>query len=152
MNDLIFDFLQPPTQTGCGSRMRGSRFTTARRTSWDSVAADRLIWEGSRPGRWAADQTAYTDTVITDYTGSTKGGSLEELVGLLNILPQNIVIEPDPNRTTDFKIILGANYFVRGPAVGRSGVMEWREVGSFTVDSEQFWLGRIPVASFPLYL
>jgi hypothetical protein len=112
MNELIFDFLQPPTQNRL--RLENARIEIYNGTSnegWDSVAADRLIWEGFAP--WAmgpADQTAYTDTVITDYTGSTKGGSLEELVGLLNILPQNIVIEPDPNRTTDFKIILGANY------------------------------------------
>jgi hypothetical protein len=75
------------------------------------VAADRLIWEGFAP--WpmgAADRTAYTDTMITDYTGSNKGSSLNELAALLNIRPENIVIAPDPNRTVDFKIILGAAY------------------------------------------
>jgi hypothetical protein len=58
----------------------------------------------------AADRTAYTDTMITDYTGSNKGSSLNELAALLNIRPENIVIAPDPNRTVDFKIILGAAY------------------------------------------
>jgi hypothetical protein len=57
-----------------------------------------------------ADQTAYPDTVIYDYTGASKGNSLNELIGLLNITPENARLEPDPNRTVDFKIILGANY------------------------------------------
>jgi hypothetical protein len=58
----------------------------------------------------AADKTDYPDTVIYDYTGSSKGSSLGELVELLNIAPNNIISQPDPNRTADYRIILGANY------------------------------------------
>lgn len=58
----------------------------------------------------AADNTDYTDTVIYDYTGSSKGSSLGELMSLLNIRPENVISQPDPNRTSDFRIILGANY------------------------------------------
>jgi hypothetical protein len=57
-----------------------------------------------------ADQTAYTDTLIYDYTGSSKGSSLNDLASLLNIKPENMFLEPDPNRTVDFKIILGTTY------------------------------------------
>jgi LCP family protein required for cell wall assembly len=121
MNRLIDNFLQPPTQNRL--RLENARIEIYDGTTnqgWDMVAADRLIWEGFAP--WAmgpADQTAYTDTLIYDYTGSSKGSSLNDLASLLNIKPENIFIEPDPNRTVDFKIILGATY---NSCVGRQWV------------------------------
>jgi hypothetical protein len=57
-----------------------------------------------------ADQVTYADSVIYDYTGTSKGSSLNQLVSLLNVKPEDIKVEPDPNRTVDFKIILGASY------------------------------------------
>jgi LCP family protein required for cell wall assembly len=109
---LIEDFLIPPTENRL--RLEDARIEIYNGTAnenWDYVATDRLVWEGFAPDPMgAADNTGYADTMIYDYTGSQKGSSLGELVQLLNVRPDNIVLEPDPNRTVDFKIILGANY------------------------------------------
>ena len=121
MNRLIFNFLAPPTQNRL--RLENARiqvFNGTTNDGWDMVAADRLIWEGFAPQAMGpADQTDYADSMIYDYTGASKGSSLNELVGLLNIKPENIVIQPEPNRTVDFMIVLGANY---NSCVGRQWV------------------------------
>ena len=66
-----------------------------------------------------AEQTTHADTSIIDFTGQQKGSSLNDLVAILNIYPNHIQLQPDANRTTDFRIILGANY---NSCVGREWV------------------------------
>ncbi|MCZ7542672.1 MAG: hypothetical protein M5R40_03635 [Anaerolineae bacterium] len=48
--------------------------------------------------------------MIYDYTGQTKGSSLNKVAEVLNVRPDNIILQPDPNRTVDYRIILGASY------------------------------------------
>lgn len=112
MTRLIENFLSPPTQNRL--RLENARIEIYNGTpneGWDIVAAERLVWEGFAPlAMGAADQGDYPDTVIYDYTGSTKGSSIGELARLLNIRPENIIQQPEANRTADFKIVLGANY------------------------------------------
>ena len=45
--------------------------------------------------------------------------ALGELAGLLNISPDNVIIEPNPNRTVDFRVVLGSDY---NSCVGRQWV------------------------------
>lgn len=112
MTRLIENFLSPPTQNRLVlENARIEIYNGTPNDSWDVVAVDRLIWEGFAP--WAmgpAEQTTYPDTVIIDYTGQTKGSSLNDLMVLLNVNPANVQMQPDANRTTDFEIILGASY------------------------------------------
>ncbi len=121
MNTLITNFLQPPTQNRV--RLENARIEIYNGTpndGWDMVATDRLVWEGFAPYPMGpADTTDYTDTVIYDYTGTSKGSSLNQLLSILNIRPENVIYEPDADRTTDFRIILGANY---NSCVGRQWV------------------------------
>ncbi len=118
---LIQEFLQPPTQNRLVLENAIIEiYNGTPNEGWDLVAADRLVWEGFAPlAMGAADRADYTDTIIYDYTGSTKGSSLNDLVELLNIKPENIIPDPNPNRTSDFKIILGSNY---NSCVGRQWV------------------------------
>ncbi|NLX10104.1 MAG: LCP family protein [Chloroflexi bacterium] len=112
MQRLIFEFLAPPTQNRL--RLEDARieiFNGTANDGWDMVATDRLVWEGFAPVPMGAPEgEAVPQTMIYDYTGSTKGSSLGELVSLLNIRPENIILKPDPNRTMDFKIVLGTDY------------------------------------------
>jgi hypothetical protein len=118
---LIENFLAPPTENRL--RLENARIQIYNGTpnvGWDFVATDRLVWEGFAPQAMGqADTTGYAHTMIYDYTGSSKGSSLDELATLLNIRPENVIAQPDPNRTVDFKIILGANY---NSCVGRQWV------------------------------
>lgn len=121
MNRLIYNFLQPPTQNRL--RLENARIAIYNGTGnpgWDVVAADRLIWEGFAPAAMGpADRADYATSTIIDHTGASKGSSLNQLVGLLNIRPDQVVVQPDPNRTVDFEIILGADY---NSCVGRQWV------------------------------
>lgn len=109
---LIENFLAPPTQNRL--RLENARIEIYNGTTnpdWDIVATDRMIWEGFAPMPvGAADRSDYADTLIYDYTGSTKGSSLNEIAALLNVRPENIFYEPNPDRTVDFKIVLGGTY------------------------------------------
>src|SRR5262249_25952622 len=78
---------------------------------WDRVAAEALAWDGfNAVASGPADNTNYTDTILTDYTGQTKGSSLNDIASALNVNAQNIQVQPDPNRQTDYSVIVGSNY------------------------------------------
>ncbi len=112
VSQLIDNFYLPPTENQLVQE--GARIEVLNGTpneGWAWVAAERLAWEGFVPivgGQ--ADRTDYTDTVIIDYTGRTKGSSLNAIVDVLNANSNNVRIEPDPNREVDFRVILGSNY------------------------------------------
>lgn len=75
------------------------------------VAAERLAWEGFVP-QISNDSVMYQDyTVIYDYTGQSKGSSLGVLQSALRVSDGQVRIEPDPNRTVDFRVVLGGQYY-----------------------------------------
>lgn len=112
LRTLLEDFYRPPTDSQI--LIEGAQinvYNGTENTSWDIVAADRLGWDGLLAAPMGpADRTDYTDTVLIDYTGSSKGSSRAEISSILNVKPENIRIEPDSNRTADFGVILGSNY------------------------------------------
>jgi polyisoprenyl-teichoic acid--peptidoglycan teichoic acid transferase len=109
---MLEDFYSPPTESQV--RLEGASIRVMNGTSnadWDRVAADRLGYSGfvaSAAG--AADNANYSDTILIDYTGQSKGSSLQDIARILNVRPENIRVQPDPNREVDFEVILGANY------------------------------------------
>ncbi len=112
VRELMTDFYTPPTESQVileGAQVAVYNGTS--NTNWDRVAAERLGWDGfNAVAAGAADRADYTDTVLIDHTGQTKGSSLQEIARLLNVSPENIILEPDPNRENDFEVILGRNY------------------------------------------
>ena len=76
---------------------------------YDKVAADHLGSEGFEVHDLGAGDPA-TKTVVTDLTGSAKPGVLNALTKTLNLKPNQVVSQPDPNRTADFRVILGNDY------------------------------------------
>jgi LCP family protein required for cell wall assembly len=74
------------------------------------VAADRLAWEGFIP-QIASDALPYQDaTQIYDFTGQSKGSSLGTLKAALRVRDENIIVSPDPNRTVDYRVVIGGYY------------------------------------------
>lgn len=112
LRQLLDDFYTPPTSSqllteGATVSVRNG---TASET-WDRVAAERLVNEGfSASADGAADTADYPATIIIDHTGRSKGSSLAVLAQVLNVSVDDIRIEPDPNRTVDFEVILGSSY------------------------------------------
>jgi SH3-like domain-containing protein len=75
------------------------------------VAANRLAWEGYAAR--ALDGVAPVQrelTVIFDYTGLSKGSPLADLQRLLRVGPAQVIRQPDPNRTVDFRVEIGTEY------------------------------------------
>jgi polyisoprenyl-teichoic acid--peptidoglycan teichoic acid transferase len=112
LRPLLEDFYQPPTESQIvveGAQIRVLNGTN--NADWDRVAADRLGWSGlSAIPMGTADRTDYVDTTLVDYTGQSKGSSRDEIASILNIKPENILVNPDPNREVDFEVILGSSY------------------------------------------
>lgn len=112
LQPLLQDFYQPPPESLL--LIQDSTiavFNGSGNENWDLVASDRLGWEGFNAIAYGeAETTDYTDTVLIDRTGETRGGSLNQIADLLNVRSENIIIDPDPNRTSDYEVIIGSNY------------------------------------------
>ncbi len=79
--------------------------------AWDKIAASRLSWEGFTPtDAGNADSLSYPNTVIYDYTGSAKPSSLKLLEAVLGVKKTDVIDAPNPDRSVDFRVILGASY------------------------------------------
>ena len=78
---------------------------------WEAVGADRLAWAGYRVLKYGpADRPDYTATVIYDYRTTTKGSRLNELGRLFKVPDANLMAQPDPNATVEYRIILGNDW------------------------------------------
>lgn len=79
--------------------------------SMDRVAAWRLSWEGiaATVAPPAARATAYTQLI--DLSGQTKASPAQLVMRALNLRAEALNVEPDPARTSDFRLIIGQDYF-----------------------------------------
>ena len=48
--------------------------------------------------------------MVYDYTGQQKGSALGDLLNVLRISEANVIYEPDPNRTVDYRVEIGTGY------------------------------------------
>jgi hypothetical protein len=78
---------------------------------WDAVGADRLAWAGYQVLRYSlADRPDYPATLIYDYRTTTKGSRLGELGRLFRVPAQNLISQPDPQASVEYRIILGHDW------------------------------------------
>jgi polyisoprenyl-teichoic acid--peptidoglycan teichoic acid transferase len=75
------------------------------------VAADRLAVEGFVPIISTESVPGRQYTVIYDYTGRTKGSSLDELQAVLRVHDEGVFREPNPDREYDFRVVIGSSYY-----------------------------------------
>lgn len=110
---LIHDFLTPPTSNRLGRQATSIEVIDA--SNWnigfDAVASDRLAWEGFATVRGGSGGGAGRDlTVLYDYTGQSKGSVLQDLMRVLRVSEGQVIVEPDPNRTVDYRVEIGRGY------------------------------------------
>jgi polyisoprenyl-teichoic acid--peptidoglycan teichoic acid transferase len=80
--------------------------------NWDKLAADVLGWKGFRPAAMGVGDAGVlgSQTMIYDYTG----GAYPEVVALmmqsLNLTPDRVISQPDPNSTSEFRVVIGGDY------------------------------------------
>ena len=73
------------------------------------IAADQLRWYGFNIVDTAlADNPDYQQTKIVVFNDKPK--ALEQLVRLLNVKPENVIYQLDPNQPADIQVILGQDY------------------------------------------
>jgi LCP family protein required for cell wall assembly len=108
---MVQELYIPPTQnTLVQEQARIEILNGTANEDWDEVAAARLAWEGFVPVASGQNGEFLADTMIYDYTGQTKGSSLNKIAEVLNVRAEGVVVQPDPNRTVDYRVILGASY------------------------------------------
>jgi polyisoprenyl-teichoic acid--peptidoglycan teichoic acid transferase len=112
MLQRLNDFYTPPTNNQLVQEHSTiSVLNGTTNSNWDLVAAQTLSTDGfNATAGGAADNSSYVDTILIDHTGRSKGSSAGDIAHALNVKPENIRVEPDPNRTVDFEVILGGSY------------------------------------------
>lgn len=108
--ETISRFYTPPTANKTNAEALSIEVVNGTDTeNIDKVAVDRLLWGG-----FTAEAKGKGDvvpkTVIYDYTGNSSPATLNALLKALNAKPGQVQSQPDPNRTVDFRIVLGADY------------------------------------------
>ncbi len=114
LTPLIQNFLTPPTENRLARQSTTVEIIDASNylLGFDAVAADRLAWEGytAVASGAPASNGRLELTVIYDFTGQAKGSALDDLKRILRVTDAQVVIQPDPNRTVDFRVEIGGAY------------------------------------------
>lgn len=117
--DLMTDFYTPPTQNQVNLRSATVRVLNGTMNAHlDRVAAARL-GEANFAAIAAGDfeTTTESQTYVIDYTGSTKGSSLGEILRTLHLDESRVRVMPDANRAYDYDVVIGADFNACGGAV-----------------------------------
>jgi LCP family protein required for cell wall assembly len=112
VRQMLIDFYSPPTESQLVSEAATvAVYNASGNPNWDRVAAERLAWSGfnavamgDAPGEMLAR------SMMIDYTGRSKGSSLQQIAGLLNVRGEDLRIEPSATRDYDFEVFIGQNY------------------------------------------
>jgi LCP family protein required for cell wall assembly len=112
LRPLLEDFYTAPTQNQAQAEAATvGVYNGTDNAGLDIVAAERLQQEGfNAVPLGSSAETGLADTTIIDYTGRSKGSSLDDIGRLLNINPENVTIEPNAGRDYDFVVTLGSTY------------------------------------------
>jgi len=113
VESLVAIAMQPParnyllSQTATVEVLNGTRLERL-----DEVAADRLgIYSGLQAtASGQAESLSNDTTIIYDFTGREKTNQLRRLQREMRVADSDVIVQPDPNRTYDYQVILGDNY------------------------------------------
>jgi polyisoprenyl-teichoic acid--peptidoglycan teichoic acid transferase len=110
MRQLLTDFYTPPTRSQLNLSGRSiAVYDGSGNTDWDRVAAQLLLDYGfNAVAAGPLEAEVNQQTVVIDQAGEQKGNLTGPLQSLLNA--GDVRIEPDAERTHDYRVIVGANY------------------------------------------
>lgn len=112
IRQLLTDFYTPPTENQLTvSQARIAVYNASGNPDWDRVAAERLYLRGLTAyaaGLWPGGDVR--DSFIVDQVGEEKGSLTGLIAGELNIPTSAVQIQPDPNRSEDYRIVIGGTY------------------------------------------
>lgn len=112
IHELMRDFVTPPTENQAA--LRGLRIQVVNAggiNGMATLAADRLSQEGFSVEIIRDEATHEREfTAIYDYTGQEKGSPVPTFQRLFRTTADGVIVQPDPNRTVDYKIYVGSSY------------------------------------------
>jgi LCP family protein required for cell wall assembly len=111
--ELVRALLTPPTANRLGRQTVTVDIVDASGygIGFDRVARDRLAWEGFAAQISSTPAGQLRDlTTVFDYTGQAKGNALADLQRILRVSEAQVIVQPDPNRSVDFRVEIGKSY------------------------------------------
>ena len=76
----------------------------------DLLAVDRLTSQGFTVPSYATADHTYTQTLIINYTSTTKGSRLNQLMRLFNVKQSQVIAQPDDNSPIAYRLIVGPDF------------------------------------------
>lgn len=76
----------------------------------ESLAASRLNYAGYQTYTSSADNRNYANSVLVDFTTTQDSNQQQTILSALNLSSASIISLPDPNSTTQYRVILGSDY------------------------------------------
>ncbi|MBL1134633.1 MAG: LytR family transcriptional regulator [Chloroflexi bacterium] len=113
IRQIVEEFLTPPTENRLfRENPRIEIMNASGVEGMDVVAQERLAWEGivATIHSEAVEEIA-EQSKIYDFTGDTKGSSVDVLVRAMGLQNSDVIVEPDPDRTVDYRVVLGQAYY-----------------------------------------
>jgi len=111
IEQLLVDFYTPPTQSQID--LAGPTvyvYNGTNNPDWDLVAMDRLRWEGFNAVAVGQAEEIYGNSVLIDQIGDDKDSLVFDIRNAMNVTQENTLVQPDPNRESDYVFIVGESY------------------------------------------
>lgn len=110
---MMRDFYTPPSNNQLSlSGPSIGVYNASGNDNWDRVASERLRWDGYNSVSLGIqdEDTVLVDSQLIDYVASDKGSIVPNINKALNMSQNQVQIQPDPNRTYDYEVMIGQNY------------------------------------------
>jgi LCP family protein required for cell wall assembly len=112
IQQVVTGLYAPPTASGNQVANEGARIQVrngTNRAQLAMIAGDQLRWHGFNiVDTGLADNPDYQQTMILVF--NEKPTTLEQLIRLLEVQPENVIRQIDPNQPADIQVILGSDY------------------------------------------
>jgi LCP family protein required for cell wall assembly len=108
---LVTDFLSDPATNRLARGLTWVEIANgAPGVASEYLAAETLRGEGFGITLSPAPDTAQTETVLIDYTTSSKGSPLARLQSILHLDDAHVIAQPSAASPVQFRVVLGADY------------------------------------------
>jgi LCP family protein required for cell wall assembly len=106
----VAEALSPPAGNRLQNRTRIEVVNASGRADMQSVAAERLAWEGFTVSSATVADTQQAKTQIIDFSTTQKGSPISRLSAIFNLGKGGVSSEPDTASPVVAKIVLGTDY------------------------------------------
>ncbi|MBX3061505.1 MAG: LCP family protein [Anaerolineae bacterium] len=106
----ITNFYTPPSANRLGvESLKIEVYDGSEHDDWDKLATDVIGWVGI-PATAMGKTDPAPRTMVYDYTGGGDQAIISLLKKSYNLKADQVIDQPDPNRTVDYKIVVGADF------------------------------------------